>query len=167
MKNFKLTDLEKVGPLTEKKLNKAGIFTPLDIVIRGVKEFSRVSGLSMDMAHNHMKVMKKYLAEDGNDISVKDIASLKALRSRQKRVTLGVPEIDDILSGFETQSIYEIYGSEGCGKTQITMTIAAETLRQGGAMFIDCEGAFDLDRFNEICDSREIVYNEEIGRAHV
>jgi len=161
MKEFKLTDLEKVGPLTEKKLNKAGIFTPLDIIIRGTKEFSRVSGLSMDMATNHMKTMKKHLADDGNDIMVNDIKSLKALRSRQKRVTLGVPEIDDILNGFETQSIYEVYGSEGCGKTQISMTLAAETLRQGGAMFVDCEGAFDLDRFNEICDAREIVYDED------
>ena len=27
MKDFKLTDLEKVGPTTETKLNKAGIFS--------------------------------------------------------------------------------------------------------------------------------------------
>ena len=33
MKDFKLTDLEKVGPTTETKLNKAGIFSPLDVCL--------------------------------------------------------------------------------------------------------------------------------------
>ena len=82
MKDFKLTDLEKVGPTTEKKLNKAGIFSPLDVVIRGVKEFSRVSGLSTDMATAHVLQLKKMLAADGNDIEVKDIKSLKVLCDR-------------------------------------------------------------------------------------
>ena len=79
MKDFKLTDLEKVGPTTETKLNKAGIFSPLDVVIRGAKEFSRISGLSTDMAHKHLTTMKKMLAEDGNDIEVKDIANTKGI----------------------------------------------------------------------------------------
>jgi len=126
MKDFKLTDLEKVGPTTETKLNKAGIFSPLDVVIRGAKEFSRISGLSPDMAHKHLTTMKKMLAEDGNDIEVKDIATLKALRHRQIRTPLKVDELDEMTKGgFETQSLYEIYGDEGSGKTQVSMTLAA------------------------------------------
>jgi len=65
-------------------------------------------------------------------------------------------------NGFETQSLYEIYGDEGSGKTQMSMTIAAEALGAGhGVIFIDCEGAFDLDRFDQICQSRDITYDEE------
>ena len=163
MKDFKLTDLEKVGPTTETKLNKAGIFSPLDVVIRGAKEFSRISGLSTDMAAKHLTTMKKMLAEDGNDIEVKDVASLRALRQRQIKTPLHVEEIDKMTrNGFETQSLYEIYGDEGSGKTQMSMTIAAEALGQGhGVVFIDCEGAFDLDRFDQICQSRDITYDEE------
>jgi RecA/RadA recombinase len=163
MKDFKLTDLEKVGPTTETKLNKAGIFSPLDVVIRGAKEFSRISGLSPDMAAKHLTTMKKMLAEDGNDIEVKDVASLRALRSRQIKTPLHVEELDMMTKkGFETQSLYEIYGDEGSGKTQMSMTIAAEALGAGhGVIFIDCEGAFDLDRFDQICQSRDITYDEE------
>jgi len=163
MKDFKLTDLEKVGPTTETKLNKAGIFSPLDVVIRGAKEFSRISGLSTDMAAKHLTTMKKMLAEDGNDIEVKDVASLRALRARQIKVPLKVEELDMMTKkGFETQSLYEIYGDEGSGKTQMSMTIAAEALGNGhGVIFIDCEGAFDLDRFDQICQSRDITYDEE------
>lgn len=163
MKDFKLTDLEKVGPTTEVKLNKAGIFSPLDIVVRGVKEFSRVSGLSTEMAAKHMTTMKKMLAEEGNDIEVKDIQSLRALRQRQIKTKLNVTELDEMTcGGFETQSLYEIYAPEGCGKTQMSMTLAAEALGNGhGVMFIDCEGAFDLERFEEICTTRGIEYNED------
>ena len=163
MKDFKLTDLEKVGPTTETKLNKAGIFSPLDVVIRGAKEFSRISGLSPDMAAKHLTTMKKMLAEDGNDIEVKDVASLRALRSRQIKTPLHVEELDMMTkNGFETQSLYEIYGDEGSGKTQMSMTIAAEALGAGhGVIFIDYEGAFDLDRFDQICQSRDITYDEE------
>jgi RecA/RadA recombinase len=162
MKDFKLTDLEKVGPTTETKLNKAGIFSPLDVVIRGAKEFSRISGLSTDMAHKHLVTMKKMLAEDGNDIEVKDIASLKALRLRQIKTPLQVEELDEMTKGgFETQSLYEIYGDEGSGKTQMSMTLAAEALGAGhGVMFIDCEGAFDLERLEQICEARGITYDE-------
>tara|TARA_R110002073_G_scaffold103705_2_gene234993 strand:- start:2976 stop:4001 length:1026 start_codon:yes stop_codon:yes gene_type:complete len=163
MKDFKLTDLEKVGPTTETKLNKAGIFSPLDVVIRGAKEFSRISGLSTDMAHRHLMTMKKMLADEGNDIEVKNIKTLRALRQRQIRTPLKVDELDEMTKGgFETQSLYEIYGDEGSGKTQISMTLAAEALGAGhGVMFIDCEGAFDLERLEQICQSRGLTYDED------
>ena len=163
MKDFKLTDLEKVGPTTETKLNKAGIFSPLDVVIRGAKEFSRISGLSTDMAHRHLTTMKKMLADEGNDIEVKNIKTLRALRQRQIRTPLKVDELDEMTKGgFETQSLYEIYGDEGSGKTQISMTLAAEALGAGhGVMFIDCEGAFDLERLEQICQSRGLTYDED------
>lgn len=163
MKDFKLTDLEKVGAVTIVKLNKAGIFSPLDIVIRGTKEFSRVSGLSIDMASRHMDTMLKLLAEDDIEIEVKNIKSLKSLRSKQIRTPINVVELDEMTKGgFETQSLYEIYGDEGAGKTQMSMTVAAEALGNGhGVMFIDCEGTFDIERFEEICSTRGITYDEE------
>jgi len=38
MKEFKLTDLEGIGPAKEKKLQEAGINNPMDFIIRGAKE---------------------------------------------------------------------------------------------------------------------------------
>jgi len=163
MKEFKLTDLDGLGPIGVKKLEKVGIKSPLDVVIRGAKEFSRVSGLSTDTAAKHLRTMKTMLAESGLEIEVRDIKSLKALRSRQIRVPFKVEELDEMSSGgFETQSLYEVYGDEGSGKTQLSMTAAAEYLGKGhGVMFIDCEGAFNIERFEEICKARNITYDEE------
>jgi len=156
MKEFKLSELEKVGPATEKKLIKAGIRTPLDIVIRGAKEFSRVSDLSIEMAEKHVNSVKQLLMEQEDLPDVKSLETLKRLRAKQLKIPVVVEELDLMLKGgFETQSLYEVYGAEGCGKTQLVMTIAAEANRQGlGVMFIDCEGTCDLDRFYEICNAR-------------
>jgi len=163
MRDFLLTDLEKVGPTTLIKLNNAGIFSPLDVVIRGAKEFERVSGLSEDMSVKHLITMKKLLAEDGNDIEVTNLKQLRELRKRQIKTPLKVEELDEMLKGgIETQSLYEIYGDEGCGKTQFSMTAMAEALGNGhGVLLLDCEGTFDEERFDEICKTRNITYDEE------
>jgi len=169
VKEFKLSDLEGVGPIAIQKLEKVGIKSPLDVVIRGAKEFSRVSGISTDTAAKHLRQMKVMLAESGLEIEVRDIPSLKALRKSQLRVPFKVEELDEMSKGgFETQSLYEIYGEEGSGKTQMTMTAAAEYLGAGhGVMFIDCEGAFDIERFEEICKARNVTYDDEQLRYHM
>ena len=156
MKEFKLSELEKVGPATEKKLNAAGIKTPLDIVIRGTKEFSRVSGLSIEMAEKHVNSTKELLKKEIEFLDVKSIKELRAFRAKQLKIPIVVDELDLMLKGgFETQSLYEIYGAEGSGKTQLIMTLVAEANKLGlGSMVIDCEGTFDLDRLDEICKSR-------------
>lgn len=160
---FKLTDLDGVGPTTERKLNNEGIFSPLDIVIRGTKEFSRISGLSLEAATKHMASIKKLLAKDDNDIDINDINALRLLKKKQIKVKLECEELDNMTNGgFETQALYEIYASEGTGKTQMSMTLAAEALGKGyGVMFIDCEGTFNLDRFEQICSQRGVTYDEE------
>ncbi len=162
MKEFKLADLEGVGPIAVKKLEKVGITSPLDVVIRGAKEFSRVSGISIDTAAKHLRQMKTMLAESGLEIEVKSISALQSLRAQQIRVPFKVDELDEMSKGgFETQSLYEVYGDEGCGKTQLSMTAAAEYLGKGhGVMFIDCEGAFNYERFEEICKARGVTYDE-------
>lgn len=169
IEGFKLSDLEGVGPIAIQKLNKVGITSPLDVVIRGSKEFSRVSGISKDTADKHLRQMKIMLAESGLEIEVRDIKSLKALRAQQIRVPLRVEELDEMTKGgFETQSLYEVYGDEGSGKTQLSMTAAVEYLRAGhGVLFIDCEGAFNYERFEEMCAARGVTYDEDKLRYHL
>ena len=119
MKEFKLSELEKVGPATEKKLIASGIKTPLDIVIRGTKEFSRVSGLSIEMAEKHVNSTKELLKKEIEFLDVKSIKTLREFRAKQLKIPIVVDELDLMLKGgFETQSLYEIYGAEGSGKTQ-------------------------------------------------
>ena len=151
-KEFNLQDLEGIGPTTEKKLNNAGIFTPFDIIVRGTKEFSRVSGLAIETAEKHVIAVKKLLAESGEVIEINDIETLRLLRKKQCQVPVRVSDLDEMLrGGFETQSLYEIYGAEGNGKTQFSFTLAAEALTAGhGVEIIDCEGTFDEERFGEI-----------------
>lgn len=156
IKEFNLQDLEGIGPTTEKKLNNAGIFTPFDIVVRGIKEFSRTSGLDIEVAEKHVNSIKKQLSEQGEVIEINDLETLRELRKKQIKTPIKVAELDEMLKGgFETQSLYEIYGGEGNGKTQMSTTLAVEALaNDDGVAFIDCEGTFDEERFDEIYFAR-------------
>ena len=148
MTTFSLQDLEGVGPTTEIKLNKAGIHSPLDIVVRGVKEFSRVSGLSTAKALQHTKSCLDLIADDGLNIKIDDIEALEKMEDSALRFKVQVDEIDEMVDdGFETQSLYEIYGEEGSGKTQLSLTLAMEVMGQGhGILILDCEGAIKTKR---------------------
>ena len=48
MKDFKLTDLEGIGPTKAKRLENSGITSPMDFVIRGAKEISRITDITVN-----------------------------------------------------------------------------------------------------------------------
>lgn len=162
MTDFSLQDLEGIGPISETKLNKAGIHSPLDIIVRGVKEFSRVSGLSKEKALVHTKSCLDLIADDGLNIKIDDIDELEKMEDSALRFKVKVDEIDEMVDdGFETQSLYEIYGEEGSGKTQLSLTLAMEVMGQGhGIIIIDCEGAMKTKRMKSIAEARDIEYDK-------
>jgi DNA repair protein RadA len=159
---FSLQDLEGIGPISEKKLNKAGINSPLDIIVRGVKEFSRVSGLTKEKALTHTKSCLDLIADDGLNIKIDNIDELEAMEENTLQFKVNVEELDEMLDGgFETQSIYEVYGEDGSGKTQLSLVLAMEVIAKGhGIIVIDCEGAMKTKRMKGIAEARDIEYDK-------
>ncbi len=163
MKEFKLTDLEGIGPKKAEALEGYGIKTPLDFIIRGAKEISRLTGLTTPASLKHIHNLQKKLAESGEPIKINSIETLRELRKTVTKIPTNCKELDLMTrGGFETQAVYEIYGPEAVGKTQLTFTLTAEALRKKqGVWFIDCEGTFDEQRLEEICNKRLVTYNPE------
>jgi DNA repair protein RadA len=70
----------------------------------------------------------------------------------------GVPEVDDLLGGgVETQSITEVYGEFGAGKSQVTHQLSVNVQLpkehgglEGGAIFIDSEDTFRPERIDDM-----------------
>jgi len=163
MKKFKLTDLDGVGAIKAKKLEGAGINTPLDVIIRGSKEFSRVADIPLESAEKLLNQIKEDMIKSGEVVNIDSVDSLRSFRLQQVKLPTGCSELDKMLhGGFETQCVYELYGPEGSGKTQITMSATVEALNAGHYIhFIDCEGTFDLDRLDQIAAQRGINLNEK------
>ena len=69
-----------------------------------------------------------------------------------KRLQLKCQPLDDLLSGgFDSNSITEIYGEAGSGKTNICLQAARECAANGKKVaYIDCEGV-SSERLNQIC----------------
>ena len=66
-----------------------------------------------------------------------------------------VKNLDMTLSGgFKGGVIYEIYGSPGSGRTQLTLhTTAKNAMKGGNTLYIDTKNDFCIDRFCEIISS--------------
>ena len=164
MKGFKLTDLEGIGPAKEKKLMDAGINTPMDFIIRGAKEVSRVTDIAVSAALVLVHNAKKHMADGGKPVMLNSLKMLGELKKIQIKYPVDVEEIDRATNGgFETQSMYEIYGAEGAGKTQLTFSITSSVMKNNeSTWFIDCEGTFTEERLEQICNNRDIEYNPDL-----
>jgi len=163
MNEFKLEDLPGIGPTKAKRLKTNGINSPLDFVIRGAREISRITDITPATTMKMINQVREILSDNGTPIQIDSLNTLRELKKQQIKYTLNVDEIDQATSGgFETQALYEIYGAEGAGKTQLSLSIASEVIRkEHGVWFIDCEGTFDEKRLEQICESRDVTYNPD------
>jgi len=163
MNEFKLEDLPGIGPTKAKRLKTNGINSPLDFVIRGAREISRITDITPATTMKMINQVREILSDNGTPIQIDSLNTLRELKKQQIKYALNVDEIDQATSGgFETQALYEIYGAEGAGKTQLSLSIASEVIRkEHGVWFIDCEGTFDEKRLEQICESRDVTYNPD------
>ena len=167
--DFNLEDLPGIGPTKAKRLKENGVTSPLDFIIRGAREISRLTDITPATTAKMIKQIRETLAESGTPIQVDSIGTLRELKKTQKRYSFEEDEIDKATrGGFETQSLYEIYGAEGAGKTQLSFSITSSVMKQDESVwFIDCEGTFDEERLEEICLSREAEYNPDLVKYNM
>ena len=86
--------------------------------------------------------------------------ALEKLHSEQHLVTkLEVPSADALLlGGFKTGHVYELYGPSGAGKTQLALTLAAQTalssFRRSSVAYVDTKCDFFAERLAQIVKAR-------------
>jgi len=166
----KFEDLPNIGPITAAKLRKLGVQTIYDILIMGGEEISTSTGMKREDADVLVQKVLDRLAEQGKLPKFSNTADVVKFQKSVIHLPVGCSTLDQMLrGGVETKSLTEIYGAEGAGKTQYTLTLAVETLKNGfDIAIIDCENTFDFERFEEIAKVHGLEVNEELfNRIHI
>ena len=149
-----LEDLPGVGPATAEKLKDNGFDSYQGIAVASPGELSNTADIGESSAADIINA-----ARDAADIGGFETgAAVLERREQIGKLTWGVEEVDELLGGgVETQSITEVYGEFGAGKSQVTHQLAVNVQLpaehgglEGSAIFIDSEDTFRPERIEQM-----------------
>jgi len=162
--DLKVSQLDGVGAVTEKKLNAFGVNTILDICVRGSAEIAEITGVGREKA-DQWSFNAQRLLEDNGYIRKSDMDTLDLMDYQENYPTLGTKceEVDNLMGGgVKPEATYEVYGEFGSGKTQFCNSLTVEAIHGGdNVIWIDCEDTFRPARIFEILKAREYVEDKE------
>ncbi|WP_336362328.1 DNA repair and recombination protein RadA [Halalkalicoccus salilacus] len=149
-----LEDLPGVGPATAEKLRDNGYDSYQGLAVASPGELSNTADVGESSAADIIKAARQ-AADIGGFETGSDVL--------QRREQIGklewlIPEVDEMLGGgVETQSITEVYGEFGAGKSQVTHQLAVNVQLprehgglEGSAIFIDSEDTFRPERIDDM-----------------
>ena len=149
-----LEDLPGVGPATAEKLQENGYDSYQSIAVASPAELSNTADVGESSAADIINA-----ARDAADIGGFETgADVLSRREEIGKLRFLIDEVDELLGGgVETQSITEVYGEFGAGKSQITHQLCVNVqlpAEQGGlegrAVFIDSEDTFRPERIDDM-----------------
>ena len=166
-----IEDLPGVGSATAEKLWEAGFEELLAIAVMSPTELAEQAELGEAVSSKIIQAAKK-LANIGGFISGN---ALLERRKTVQKLTSGTSAMDELLGGgFETQSICEVFGEFGSGKTQIGHQLAVNTIlptSQGGlngeVFYIDTEDTFRPERIAQMAEAVGMDPQDALDRIHV
>jgi len=148
--------LKPIKATTIEKIRKAGIITVEDLATQMPKRLAERAGIGGDTAEN---AIDKALTHARKGLI--SGADLLLEQSKRTRLSTGSSEFDTLLGGgILSETILEIIGEKGTGKTQICFMLAIMaqlSIEAGGldgeVIWIDTEGTFFASRIIEICEA--------------
>jgi DNA repair protein RadA len=149
-----LEDLPGVGPATAEKLREAGFNTIEALAVASPGELVACADVGESTAAKIIAGARE--AADIGGFETGD--QVLERRKRVGKITTGSKSLDELLGGgMETQSILELYGEFGCGKTQLAHQMAVNVqlpIEMGGmdgsAIIIDTENTFRPERIEQM-----------------
>ncbi|MBX0295471.1 DNA repair and recombination protein RadA [Haloarcula nitratireducens] len=154
-----LEDLPGVGPATAEKLKENGFDSYQGIAVASPGELSNTADIGESSAADIINA-----ARDAADIGGFETgATVLERREQIGKLSWGVDEVDELLGGgVETQSITEVYGEFGAGKSQVTHQLAVNVQLpaehgglEGSAIFIDSEDTFRPERIEQMLEGQD------------
>jgi len=151
-----LEELSGVGPATAEKLRDNGFDSYQGIAVASPGELSNSADIGESSAADIINAARASADIGGFETG----AQVLERREQIGKLTWGVGEVDELLGGgVETQSITEVYGEFGAGKSQVThqLSINVQLPREhggleGSAMFVDSEDTFRPERIEQMVD---------------
>ena len=154
MPEDELEDLPGVGPATADKLVENGFESYQSIAVASPGEMSNTADIGESSAADIINA-----ARDAADVGGFETgASVLERRQEIGKLSWQIDEVDDLLGGgIETQSITEVYGEFGSGKSQVTHQMAVNVQLskengglEGGCIFVDSEDTFRPERIDDM-----------------
>ncbi|MFB6188865.1 MAG: DNA repair and recombination protein RadA [Halapricum sp.] len=149
-----LEDLPGVGPATAEKLRENGYESYQGIAVASPGELSNTADVGESSAADIIQAARKAADIGGFESG----ATVLERREQIGKLSWGVEEVDQMLGGgVETQSITEVYGEFGAGKSQVTHQLSVTTQLpaehgglEGSVIFIDSEDTFRPERIDQM-----------------
>jgi len=150
----RLEDLPGVGPATAQKLRELGFNTVESLATATIRELEP-AGIGEKKALDVISAARSTLS-----LSFIRADELLKMRANVLRLTSGSKAIDEILGGgLETQTITEIYGEYGSGKSQLCHQMCVNVqlpVERGGlnscALYVDTENTFRTERIVQMAN---------------
>jgi len=147
-----IEDLPGVGPATATKLREIGFKTVESVATAAVNELI-AAGIGEATAEKAIDAARKSMA-----ITFVRGDELVKLRSTVRYLSTGCSSLDRLLGGgMETQSITELYGEFGTGKSQICQQLCVTVQLpydqgglEGAALYVDTENTFRPERIMQL-----------------
>ncbi|KPN32253.1 DNA repair and recombination protein RadA [Halolamina pelagica] len=167
-----LESLPGVGPATADKLTDAGFDSFQSIAVASPGELSNSADVGDSTAADVINAAREAADVGGFETG----ATVLERRERIGKLSWQMDEVDDLLGGgMETQSITEVYGEFGTGKSQVThqMSVNVQLSKEnggldGGAIFIDTEDTFRPERIDDMIRGLDDeIIAEELERREI
>ncbi len=167
----KIVDLPGVGPATAEKLNDSGYIDIMSIAVASPSELGDAAEIGEATASKIIYGARKLADIGGFETG----SSILEKRLQVGHLTSGSKTFDELLGGgFETQSIIELFGEFGSGKTQVAHQLCVAVQRgkkKGGmdshAFYIDTENTFRPERIVQMSEAMEMDPDEVLSKIHV
>ncbi|SNZ12382.1 DNA repair protein RadA [Natronoarchaeum philippinense] len=149
-----LEDLPGVGPATAEKLRDNGFDSYQGLAVASPGELSNTADVGESTAADIIQAAREAADIGGFESG----AQVLERREQIGKLSFNIPEIDDLLGGgVETQSITEVYGEFGAGKSQVTHQLAVNVQLpkehgglHGSVIFVDSEDTFRPERIDDM-----------------
>jgi len=149
-----LETLPGVGPATAEKLKDAGFDSYQSLAVASPAELSNTADVGDSTAADIINGARE-AADVGGFETGSDVLNR---RKQIGKLSWNVPQVDELLGGgVETQSITEVYGEFGAGKSQVTHELAVTVQLpkehgglHGRAIFVDSEDTFRPERIDDM-----------------
>ncbi len=161
-----LTELPGVGDKTAEKLEESGYASLEAIGASSAAELQEAADIGEKTAQSAISA-----AHDELDHGYATGKEKLEEREEVLRISTGSDEFDELMGGgIESQSITEVYGEYGSGKTQVALQLAVNVQRgEDGkkALYIDTEDTFMPERVQEIAENQGMDPDETLDNIFV
>ncbi len=165
-----LNDLPGVGEKTAVKLQDAGFGDMMRLATATPKELAAKAEIGEGVA---IKVIEA--ARKAAELDFETAFDVLERRKEVGRITTGSEGINDLIGGgIETQSLTEVFGEFGSGKSQLSHELAVTVQlpeEKGGldgeCVFIDTENTFRPERIEQIAEGFGLDPSEALQKIHI